>query len=82
MGCVDKMGTDVTQRNKLETFSLTLSILNQSCHYTGKAWRVLRINHQLLLLADVVGQLVKEELQEITIIVYHKYYLHSQEIKV
>jgi len=28
IGYIDKMGTDVNQRNKLEPFSFTLSILN------------------------------------------------------
>jgi len=41
IGYIDKTGTDVNQRNKLEPFSFTLSILNRSCHFTSKAWRVL-----------------------------------------
>jgi len=41
VGYIDKTGTDVNQRNKLEPFSFTLGILNHSCHYQLKAWRVL-----------------------------------------
>jgi len=41
IGYIDKTGTDVNQRNKLEPFSFTLSILNQSSCFTSKAWRVL-----------------------------------------
>ena len=41
IGYIDKTGTDVNQRNKLEPFSFTLSILNRSCRFTSKAWRVL-----------------------------------------
>jgi len=84
MAYVDKMGTDANQRNKLEPFSFTLSILNQSCHYTSKAgeyWAsflIYNIDHQQLLVMDIVGQLGKEELQEITIIAFHKYYFHSK----
>jgi len=33
VGYIDKTGTDVNQRNKLEPFSFTLAILNRSCHY-------------------------------------------------
>jgi len=41
IGYVDKTGTDVNQRNKLEPFSFTLSILNRKCRYTSAAWRLL-----------------------------------------
>jgi len=41
IGYIDKTGNDVHQRNKLEPFSFTLSILNRSCRFTSKAWRVL-----------------------------------------
>jgi len=41
IGYIDKTGTDVNQRNKLEPFSFTLSILNRGCRFTSKAWRVL-----------------------------------------
>ena len=41
IGYIDKTGTDVNQQNKLEPFSFTLSILNRSCRFTSKAWRVL-----------------------------------------
>jgi len=41
VGYIDITGTDVNQRNKLEPFSFTLGILNHSCHYQSKAWRVL-----------------------------------------
>jgi len=56
--------------------------------FTRKAWRVfgfipdLEINHQQLLLEDIVVQLVKEEHQETTIVAYNKYYIHSPKIKV
>jgi len=41
IGYIDKTGTDVNQRNKLEPFSFTLSILNRGCRFASKAWRVL-----------------------------------------
>ena len=41
IGYIDKTGTDVNQRNKLEPFSFTFSILNQRCRYCSNAWRVL-----------------------------------------
>jgi len=41
IGYVDKTGTDVNQRNKVELFSFTLSILNCQCQFTSKAWQVL-----------------------------------------
>jgi len=41
IGYIDKTGTNVNQRNKLEPFSFTLSILNRGCRFTSKAWRVL-----------------------------------------
>jgi len=41
IGYIDKTGTDVNQRNKLEPFSFTLSILNWACQFTSKAWQVL-----------------------------------------
>ena len=41
IGYVDKTGTNVNQRNKLEPFSFTLSILNRKCRYTSAAWRLL-----------------------------------------
>jgi len=41
IGYIDKTGTDVNQRNKLEPFSFTLSILNEKCPYRSNAWRVL-----------------------------------------
>jgi len=41
IGYVDKTGTNVNQRNKLEPFSFTLSILNCKCCYTSAAWRLL-----------------------------------------
>jgi len=41
IGYIDKTGTDVNQRNKLEPFSFTLSILNRCCRYRTNAWRVL-----------------------------------------
>ncbi len=62
IGYIDKTRTDVNQRNKLEPFSFTLLMLNRSCHFTSKAWRVLglfliwNINHQQQLLKDIVDQ--------------------------
>jgi len=41
IGYIDKTGTDVNQRNKLEPFSFTFSILNQRCRYCSNVWRVL-----------------------------------------
>jgi len=41
IGYIDKTGIDVNQRNKLEHFSFTLSILNCRCRYRTNAWRVL-----------------------------------------
>jgi len=41
IGFIDKIGTDIYQRNKIEPFSFALSILNQTCCFTSKAWRVL-----------------------------------------
>ncbi len=41
IGYIDKTGTDVNQRNTLEPFSFTLSILNQWYRYCSNAWRVL-----------------------------------------
>jgi len=41
IGYIDKTGTDVNQRNKLEPFSFTLSILNCRFRYHSNAWRVL-----------------------------------------
>jgi len=69
IGYIDKTGTNINQRNKLEPFSFTLSILNRSCHFTSKAWRVLgfipdlNINPLQQSLMDIVDQSVKEKLQ-------------------
>jgi len=41
IGYIDKTGTDVNQRNKLEPFMFTLSILNRKCRYWSNSWRVL-----------------------------------------
>ena len=41
IGYIDKTGTDVNQRNKLEPFMFTLSILNHKCQYCTNAWQVL-----------------------------------------
>ena len=41
IGYVDKTGTDVNQRNKVEPFSFTFLILNCQCQFTSKAWQVL-----------------------------------------
>jgi len=35
---IDKTGTNVNQRNKLEPYSFTLGMLNHACLYHSKAW--------------------------------------------